>query len=46
MRKYKTGIVGVGFIGVAHIEALRRLGNIEVTAICDQFGVEEKASST
>ncbi len=45
MRKYKTGIVGVGFIGVAHIEALRRLGNIEVVAICDQFGVEEKASS-
>jgi predicted dehydrogenase len=43
MKKFKTAIVGVGFIGVAHIEALRRLGNIDVVAICDQFGIEEKA---
>jgi predicted dehydrogenase len=28
----KTGVVGVGFIGVAHIEALRRLG-VEVAGI-------------
>ena len=31
----KVGIIGTGFIGPAHIEALRRLGNIEVVAICD-----------
>ncbi|QWB95173.1 Gfo/Idh/MocA family oxidoreductase [Mycoplasmatota bacterium] len=43
MKKFKTAIVGVGFIGVAHIEALRRLGNIEVVAICDQFDIEKKA---
>lgn len=30
-----VGIIGTGFIGPAHIEALRRLGNVNVTAICD-----------
>lgn len=30
-----VGIIGTGFIGPAHIEALRRLGNINVVAICD-----------
>lgn len=30
-----VGIIGTGFIGPAHIEALRRLGNISVVAICD-----------
>lgn len=30
-----VGIIGTGFIGPAHIEALRRLGNIQVVAICD-----------
>ena len=31
----KVGVVGTGFIGPAHIEALRRLPNIEVAALCD-----------
>jgi len=31
----RTGIVGAGFIGPVHIEALRRLG-VRVQAICDQ----------
>lgn len=31
----QVGIVGSGFIGPAHIEALRRLGFVEVVAICD-----------
>jgi predicted dehydrogenase len=43
MKKFKTAIVGVGFIGVAHIEALRRLGNVEIVAICDQFNIQDKA---
>ncbi|WP_428946358.1 Gfo/Idh/MocA family protein [Pantoea sp. FN060301] len=30
-----VGVIGSGFIGPAHIEALRRLGNIHVVAICD-----------
>lgn len=43
MRKYRTAIIGVGFIGAVHAEALRRLGNIEIAAICDASGGEEKA---
>jgi len=35
MRKIKVGIIGTGFIGPAHIEALRRLGFVEVVAIAD-----------
>jgi predicted dehydrogenase len=31
----QVGIVGTGFIGPAHIEALRRLGFVEVVALCD-----------
>ncbi|WP_395301317.1 Gfo/Idh/MocA family oxidoreductase [Enterobacter sp. ECC-175] len=31
----KVGIAGCGFIGPAHIEALRRLGFVEVVALCD-----------
>lgn len=30
-----VGIVGSGFIGPAHIEALRRLGFVQVVALCD-----------
>ena len=35
MTKIKVGIVGTGFIGPAHIEALRRLPNVEVAALCE-----------
>lgn len=35
MEKIKVGVVGTGFIGPAHIEALRRLPNVEVTALCE-----------
>ncbi|HDT6544191.1 TPA: Gfo/Idh/MocA family oxidoreductase [Kluyvera ascorbata] len=31
----QVGIIGSGFIGPAHIEALRRLGFVEVVALCD-----------
>ena len=34
MKKIKAAVAGMGFIGLAHIEALRRLNNVEVTAIC------------
>lgn len=43
MKKYRSGVVGVGFIGAAHIEALRRLGNIDVVAIADSVNPSEKA---
>ncbi|NNS05664.1 Gfo/Idh/MocA family oxidoreductase [Erwinia sp. JH02] len=41
----KVGIVGSGFIGPAHIEAIRRLGFVEVVALCDSSLVvaQEKA---
>jgi Predicted dehydrogenases and related proteins len=34
MRKMKAAVAGMGFIGLAHVEALRRLNNVEVAAIC------------
>jgi len=35
MQKIKVGIIGTGFIGSVHIDALRRLGFVEVAAIAD-----------
>lgn len=35
MNKIKVAVVGTGFIGPAHIEALRRLPNVEVVALCE-----------
>jgi predicted dehydrogenase len=35
MQKIPVGVVGTGFIGPAHIEALRRLPNVEVVALCE-----------
>ena len=40
---YKAAVIGAGFIGAAHVEALRRLGNVEVVALCDAMGAEKKA---
>ena len=34
MRKLKAGVVGIGFIGAVHVEALKRIGQVEVAAIC------------
>lgn len=45
MKKYRAGIVGMGFIGAAHLEALRRLGTVDVVAVADAFQGEEKAES-
>ncbi|MEN6372022.1 MAG: Gfo/Idh/MocA family oxidoreductase [Armatimonadota bacterium] len=35
MEKLKVGIIGTGFIGPAHIEAIRRLGYVEVAAVAE-----------
>jgi len=35
MKKINVAVVGTGFIGPAHIEALRRLPNIEVVGLCE-----------
>ena len=34
MKKIKAAVAGMGFIGTAHVEALRRMNNVEVAAIC------------
>lgn len=52
MQKIKTAVFGTGFMGRVHTEAIRRLGNVEVTALAsspggdprtlaDQFDVEQ-----
>ncbi|MDO4344245.1 MAG: Gfo/Idh/MocA family oxidoreductase [Eubacteriales bacterium] len=43
MRELRAGVIGVGFIGAVHIEAIRRLGNVKIAALCDANGAEEKA---
>ena len=35
MKKIKSGIIGTGFIGPAHVEAARRLGFVEMLALCE-----------
>lgn len=35
MKKINVAIVGTGFIGPAHLEALRRLPNVEVIGLCE-----------
>jgi predicted dehydrogenase len=55
MQKINIGVVGTGFIGPAHIEALRRLPNTNVLALCevtpelarqkaDQLGIERSCT--
>ena len=46
MKMLKAGIIGTGYIGPAHIEALRRLGNVEVVAVAEanQELAEKKAN--
>lgn len=36
METIKAGVIGTGFIGPAHIEALRRLGFVEVIAVAER----------
>ena len=43
MKRLKAAVVGMGFIGAAHVEALRRVPYVDVVAIADAFGAQEKA---
>ncbi len=36
MEKLKTAVIGTGFVGRVHVEAIRRLGDVELAAIADQ----------
>ncbi|MDE0737447.1 MAG: Gfo/Idh/MocA family oxidoreductase, partial [Pirellulaceae bacterium] len=33
--KITAGIIGTGFIGPVHVEAARRLGNVEILAVAE-----------
>ncbi|HSP46901.1 MAG TPA: Gfo/Idh/MocA family oxidoreductase [Clostridiaceae bacterium] len=43
MDRIRAGVIGLGFIGEAHIEALRRLGNVDIVAIVDPTDPEGTA---
>lgn len=36
MRTLRTAIIGTGFIGPAHIEALRRIGGVDIAVVCSK----------
>jgi len=44
-KKIRTGIIGSGFVGLIHIEALRRLGCVDITALAevDEERAKQKA---
>ncbi|MBI1897803.1 MAG: Gfo/Idh/MocA family oxidoreductase [Acidobacteria bacterium] len=42
MRKIKTAVIGAGFMGKVHTEAIRRLGNVEVVAVAAKTAEEAK----
>jgi predicted dehydrogenase len=46
MEKIRVGVIGTGFIGPTHIEAIRRLGFVEVVALAEtsQEAAEKKAA--
>ena len=46
MKTIRCGIVGMGFVGPHHLDAMRRLGFVEVTALCASSleAAEQKAA--
>jgi predicted dehydrogenase len=42
MRKIRTAVIGAGFMGKVHAEAIRRLGNVEIAAVC---GIDDKEAT-
>ena len=47
MKTIKAGIIGTGFIGPAHVEALRRLGSVDVVGLAEESDAvaREKAAA-
>jgi len=43
MKRIRVGVAGVGFIGEAHVEALKRTPYVDVVAIAEKYGAKEKA---
>ena len=42
MKKIKAGVIGLGFIGPVHVEAIRRTGNADVVAIAEMNEIKAK----
>lgn len=43
MKRLRTCVIGAGFMGAAHIEAVRRLGYVDVAALCSRTHPEQTA---
>jgi len=43
MRKIQTAVIGAGFMGKVHVEAIRRQPNVEVAAVCGIAAAEGAA---
>jgi predicted dehydrogenase len=43
MRKIKTAVIGTGFMGKVHAEAIRRLGNVEIAAVAGSSAAKAAA---
>jgi predicted dehydrogenase len=43
MRRFRAAIIGAGFMGRTHLEALRRLGNVDVQAVAASSREEAEA---
>jgi predicted dehydrogenase len=44
-KKIKVGLIGTGYIGMVHLEMLRRLGGVEVVALADTNGDLARAAA-
>ena len=45
MKRWRAAVIGGGFIGRVHAEALHRLPQAELTALCDPEGAQQKAEA-
>jgi predicted dehydrogenase len=45
MKTIRCGIIGAGFIGPHHVEAIRRLGFVEIVALCGSNSAAAKAKA-
>ena len=45
MKRLRACIVGIGFVGAAHIEALRRIGTVDICAVCTRENAQETAEA-
>ena len=44
MKRLKAAVIGSGFIGAAHVEALKRVHGVDVLALVDIADAQRKAA--